>query len=227
MLTKAEKTQELKTWLSTTKLDSEVVKHNLGIDASSVSPHVLLTASKKLIALNKQEAAPDDRDNLKFSKFLGMEDYVQEHILRDAGRVQQKAKTKMQAKKNLSWLTPGFFSSQIRSVIIGNTLANNVEGINPLEHYDNSHRVSKMGPGAIGSREAMPLESRQVNSSSFGFFDPVHIMEGDPGAANFISHNVAKGKDNKLYRVMKDKNGKLGWYDHEDILSRQAVIPEH
>ena len=227
MLTKQEKIKELKSWLSNTKIDSDVVKRNLGLDSSSISPAVLLTASKKLIAINKQEAEPDDRDNLRFSRFLGMEDYVKEHIERDAGRLQQKAKIKMQTKKNLSWLSPGFFTPQVRSVIIGNTLANNVEGINPLEHYDNSHRVSKMGPGGIPSREAMPDESRQVNTSSFGFFDPVHIMEGDPGAANFICHNVAKGKDNKLYRIMKDKDGKLGWYDHETILNKQAVIPEH
>ena len=209
-----------------TTIDPEVTKRTLGMESPHVTAQVMLTASAKLIKLNRREIEPDDRDSLMYSKFLGMEDYVEEHIRKDAGRVQSRAAQKMQAKKNLSWLTPDFFNPQVRAVIIGNTLSNNVEGINPLEHFDNSHRVSKMGPGGIPSREAMPDESRQVNTSSFGFFDPVHIMEGDPGAANFLAINVAKGKDNKLYRVMRDKDGKLKWFTHEEVLDKQVKIPE-
>ena len=227
MLTKQEKASKIKQWFNNTVVDPVVVKRTLGMESPHINAQVLLEASKKLIKLNRREIEPDDRDNLRYSKFMGMEDYVEEHILKDAGRHQAKAAQKMQAKKNLSWLSPGFFTGQVRSVIIGNTLSNNVEGINPLEHFDNSHRVSKMGPGGIPSREAFPDESRQVNTSSFGFFDPVHIMESDPGAANFINHNVAKGRDNKLYRVMKDKDGKLKWMSHEEILDKQVIVPEH
>jgi len=227
VLSKHEKTNKVKQYLSNTSIDPEVIKRTLGIDSSHVSAQVLLTASAKLIKLNKREVEPDDRDSLLYSKFLGMEDYVDEAITKDRSRVQAKAAQKMQAKKNLSWLAPDFFNSQLRSVIIGNTLANNVEGINPLEHYDNSHRVSKMGPGGVPTREALPDASRMVNSSSFGFFDPVHIMEGDPGAANFLTSDVIKGRDNKLYKVMKDKNKKLKWFSHEEILNHQVKIPEY
>ncbi len=228
MMTKQEKVSKIKQWLNSTSLDASIVKRNIGIDASSVSPQMLLAACTKLIKINKKEEEPDDRDNLKYSKFMGLEDYVDEHITRDAGRIQQKAALKMQTKKNLTWLTPGFFTPQVRSVIIGNTLSQNVDGINPIEHWDNSHRVTKLGPGGIPSIEAVPDESRQVNTSSFGFFDPVHIMESEKvGVTNFITHNVVKGRDGKLYRIMKDKNGKLKWVDHETILDSQVKIPEH
>jgi DNA-directed RNA polymerase beta subunit len=227
MLTKQEKASRLKQWLNSTVLDANVVKRTLGVDSGNLNAQIFLEASRKLIKLNRREVEPDDRDNLRYSKFLGIEDFVEEHILKDAARLQQKASQKMQHKKNLQWLTPGFFTQQVRSVIIGNALSQNVEGINPLEHYDNSHRVSKMGPGGIPSREAFPDESRQVNTSSFGFFDPVHIMEGDPGAANYLAHNVAKGRDLKLYRVMKDKDGKLKWFSHEETLDEQVKVPEH
>ena len=46
------------------------------------------------------------------------------------------------------------------------------------------------------------------------------------GVTNFIAHNVAKGKDGKLWRVMKTKDG-LKWMDHEDVLSKQVKIPEY
>jgi DNA-directed RNA polymerase beta subunit len=227
MLSNPEKKSKLKQWLNQTKLDREIVKNNIGVSEDKINPAVLLASSAKLIKINKNEAEPDDRDNLKFSKFLGIEDFVEEHINRDAGKLQQKAAYKMQIKKNLGWLTPGFFSGQIRSVIIGNALANNVDGINPLEHWDNSHKVTKMGPGGIQSVDAIPPESRNVAPSSFGFFDPVHISETEKiGVTNYINHNVVKGKDNKLYRVMKTNDG-LKWMDHEDILHKQVHIPEH
>ena len=228
MLTQAEKVQKLKEWLSGTQLDATVVNQTLGVHESSVSTDVLLRASAKLIKLNKGELEPDDRDNLKFSRFLGIEDYVKENIDKDAGGLRKKAALKMQQKKNLQWFNPGFFTSQIRSVVIGNPLTQNVDGINPLEHWDNSHRVTKLGPGGIPSIEAVPDESRQINSSSFGFFDPLHIMESDKvGVTNFIAHNVVKGKDNKLYRVMRTPDGKLKWVDHEEILNSKVLIPEH
>lgn len=228
MTTKQEKINKLKEWLSKTQLDATVVNHTLGIAASNVSPQVMLAASAKLIKVNKGDELPDDRDNLRFSKFLGIEDYIKESIERDAGRLQKKAATKMQQKKNLSWLNASFFTPQVRSVVIGNPLTQNVDGINPLEHWDNSHRVTKLGPGGIPSIDAVPDESRQVNTSTFGFFDPLHIMESEKvGVTNYITANVVKGRDNKLYRIMKDaKTGKLKWVDHEDILNKKVLIPE-
>ena len=407
MLSKTEKISKIKQWLNQTKLDPAIVKQTIGVDSAQINPAVLLAASEKLVRINQKKAEPDDRDHLKFSKFLGIEDFAEEHVARDAGRVQQKAAYKMQARKNLSWLTPGFFSPQIRNVIIGNSLAQNVDGINPMEHWDNSHRITKMGPGGIpchddqtevltdkgfvfwkeltgeeklacwvegsmeyhkpdnlyaqhydgtlygvrtervdylvtpnhkfycaheiynrhtkvrrwsgymletaeaihkkrrkhvvafpceenispidfnavvdvggyklplvankkhamvikqhkedqfytvnyngyvycaevpghllftrrngktmwsgNSTDAIPPESRNVSPSSFGFFDPVHVMETEKiGITNFANHNVGKGKDGKLWRIMRVK-GKLKWMDHEDILNHQVKIPE-
>jgi DNA-directed RNA polymerase beta subunit len=227
MLTKTEKAQKIKEWLSKTRLDGEVNKRTVKVAENNISPTLLLAASSKLLKINKKEEEPDDRDHLRFSRFLVIEDYIGEHISRDAGHLQKKAVFKMQQKRNLSWLNAGFFTPQIRSVVIGNPLSQNVDGINPTEHWDNSHRVTKLGPGGIASTDAISDSSRQVQSSSFGFFDPVHIMESDKvGVTNFMTHNVVKGKDNKLYRVMKTKDGKLQWMDHESILDRQVVIPE-
>ena len=227
MLTKPEKTVKLKEWLTKTRLDKDIVARNIGTNSECISPQVLLDASKKLVKINRKEEEPDDRDNLRFSRFLGLEDYIEENIMRDSGRLQMKAAGKMQSKKNLSWLTPGFFTSQVRSTIIGNSLTQNVDGINPMEHYDNSNRVTKLGPGGIPSEDAIPVESRQVNVSSFGFMDPVHVMESSKiGVSSFMNHNVVKGRDGKLYRIMKDQDGKLKWMDHEDILNHQVLIPD-
>ena len=227
ILTKAEKIEKLKEWLKKSELDSSVVGYTLGEHVGHLTPQLLLKASAKLIRVNKQTEDPDDRDNLRFSTFLGLEDFIDEHIRKDAGKLQSKAKMKLQQKRNLSWLHPSFFTPQIRSVIIGNSLTTNVDGINPIEHWDNSHRVTKLGEGGIASVEAVPDESRQVGESSFGFFDPLHISESDKvGVTNYIAHNVIKGKDNRLYRVMRNtKTKQLEWVDHEKILNSKVGIP--
>ncbi len=227
-ITKQEKVEAVKEFLKKTKIDAGVVGQTLGIHESNVSPSVLLAASAKILKVSRNETEPDDRDNLKYSTFMGMEDFVKEHIDKDAGKIQLKAKTKLQFKKNLTWLSSGFFTPQVRSVIIGNALTQNIEGINPLEFYDSSHRVTKLGPGGIPSIQAVPDESRQISHSSFGFMDPLHTAESEKiGISNYFTHGVAKGKDNRLYRIMKDPNGKLVWVDHEKVLNSVIGIPEH
>lgn len=227
ILTRQEKIAALKTWLAKTFIDPVVTKQTLGESLSSVSARTLLVASGKLIGINKKEVEPDDRDNLRYSTFLGLEDFVKDHIEKDAAGLRKKAAQKIQQRKSLAWLSSSFFTPQIKSVIIGNSLSNNVDGINPMEHFDNAHRVTKMGEGGIASTDSIPDESRQINTSSFGFFDPLHIAESDKvGVTQYIAANTLKGRDNKLYKLVKDKEGKLKWIDHETILNSRVKIPE-
>jgi len=226
-LSKQEKTDALKAWLAKTFVDPVVTKQTLGEALSSVSARTLLVASTKLLKINRKEVDPDDRDNLRYSTFLGLEDFIKDHIEKDAAGLRKKAGFKMQQRKNLTWLSPSFFTPQIKSVVIGNSLSNNVDGINPMEHFDNAHRVTKMGEGGIAGSESIPKESRQINTSSFGFFDPLHIAESDKvGVTQYFASNTVKGRDNKLYKLVKDKQGKNCWVDHETLLNSRVRIPE-
>ena len=166
-LTRQEKTDALKKWLAKTFVDPVVTKQTLGEELSSVSARTLLVSSAKLIKINKKEIEPDDRDNLRYSTFLGLEDFIKDHIEKDAGGLRKKAAFKSQQRKNLTWLTSSFFTPQIKSVIIGNSLSNNVDGINPMEHFDNAHRVTKMGEGGIASSESIPDECYDKDTEVF------------------------------------------------------------
>jgi DNA-directed RNA polymerase beta subunit len=226
--TKQEKLEKLKLWLSKTSIDSVVTNKTIGVSSGTVTPTVLLVASAKCLRINKGEVEPDDRDNLVFSTFKGMEDFVKEHVEKDAGKLQLKARLKMRQKKDLSWLHGGFFTPQVRSVIIGHQLSQNIEGINPLENIDVSNKVSKMGEGGIQSSTGIPDESRAVSSSQFGFFDPFHMVESDTiGVVNYFTRHVRKGEDGKLYRLMLDRDKKPCWVDHEKILESKVELPEH
>lgn len=228
METKQEKAQKVKEWLLNTKLDAEVTGRTLNTPVGSITPQALLLASKKLIEINKGEKEPDDRDSLLFSKVLGLEDFVEEAIQRDAGKLQKKALRKIKEKKNLSWLQAGFFSPQVKSTIIGNPLAQNIEGINPVENIDLAHRITKLGPGGLPSTDSIPDESRQVNPSTFGFFDPFKLSENLAiGVDLRVAHNVRKGRDGKLYRKVLDSKGREVYVDHETFISSKVEVPEY
>jgi DNA-directed RNA polymerase beta subunit len=226
---KQEKISKLKDYFKSMKLDASVMGRTMGTSATSVSPQLILAASQKLLKVYTRQEEPDDRDNVVFSKFLGTEDYIKEHIEHDAGKIQLKAKNKLRQKRNLSWLHAGFFSPQVKSVFVGNSLAQNIEGVNPMEQYMLAHKVTKMGMGGIGSSEAIPDSSREVSESQFGLFDPIQTVEANTiGVVNFFVHNSRKGADGKLYRqVIDNATGKPVWIDHQEFLSSTIDVPEH
>jgi DNA-directed RNA polymerase beta subunit len=228
-LSKQEKTTKLKEYLKNMRLDASVMNKTMGSPITSVSPQLMLDASKKLVDVYGGKVEADDRDNVVFSKFLGAEDYIKEHIEHDAGKIQFKAKNKLRQKRNLSWLHAGFFTPQIKSVFVGNSLAQNIEGVNPMEQYMLAHKVTKMGMGGIGSTEAIPESSREVNESQFGLLDPIQTVEATTiGVVNFFVHNMRKGADGKIYReVIDNSTGKHVWIDHQEFLSSTVDIPEH
>jgi DNA-directed RNA polymerase beta subunit len=227
--TKQEKITKLKEYFKNMKLDASVMGRTLGSPSNFVTPQILLDSAKKLLKVFARQEAPDDRDNVVFSKFLGPEDYIKEHIEHDAGKLQFKAKNKLRQKRNLSWLHAGFFTPQVKSVFVGNTLSQNIEGVNPMEQYMLAHKVTKMGEGGIGSSEAIPESSREVNESQFGLLDPIQTVEATTiGVVNFFVNNIRKGADGKLYRqVIDNATNKPVWIDHQEFLSSVIDVPEH
>jgi DNA-directed RNA polymerase beta subunit len=228
-VSKQEKIAKLKEILKGMKLDASVMGRTLSTNTGNVTPQIMLAASQKLIAVFSKQTPPDDRDNVVFSKFLGTEDYIKEHIEHDAGKIQLKAKNKLRQKRNLSWLHSGFFTPQVKSVFVGNALAQNIEGVNPMEQFMLAHKVTKMGEGGIGSTEAIPDSSREVNESQFGLMDPIQTVEATTiGVVNFFAHNTRKGLDGKLYRqVINNATGKPVWIDHQEFLSSTIDVPEN
>lgn len=227
-LTKSEKIQQIKDFFSKTKIDPAVTKLTLGKEYTHINSDLMKDASGKLLKIHKGEVEDDDRDNLLYSKFHGLEDHVVQHIQKDAGRIQAKAKMKMEQMKNLNWLGAGFFTPQLRSILVSNSLTQTVEGINPVEYHSLAHKITKMGEGAISDESAIPEESHMVNSSSFGFYDPMQQSEdARVGVNNFASHGTRKGFDNKLYKLVFDHRGNKVWKDHEELLRSNVEVPEY
>lgn len=227
-LSKQEKVAAIREYFNKVKLDASVMGKTIGVSTSKLTPLIMAQATEKLLKIHSREIPQDDRDNLAYSKFLGAEDYVKEHIDHDAGKLQLKAKSKLRQKRNLSWLHSGFFSPQIKSIFVGNSLSQNIEGVNPMEQFMLAHKVTKMGEGGIGSAESIPDSSRGVNESQFGLMDPIQTVESEAiGVVNFFVKNTRKGEDGKLYRLVETPEGKKVWIDHQEFLNSVIEIPEN
>jgi DNA-directed RNA polymerase beta subunit len=227
-LTKAEKIGKIKEFFAKTKIDPNVTKLTLGKEYSHINSELMKDISKKLIQINKGEVEGDDRDNLLYSKFLGLEDHIVEHIQKDAGKIQVKAKQKIEQKKNLSAIDAGFFSPQIKSIMVSNSLTQNLAEANPMVFLDLSHKVTKMGEGGIGSSEAVPVDSRNIHDSQFGFIDPLRLSEDlNIGVTGTITHGTRKGYDGKLYKLVLNNKQVPTWVDHETLLKSNVEVPEY
>jgi len=229
VITKQEKIAKLKEWFSKTQLTASIVNETVGINASSITPLLLLKTSEKLLKINKKEIGPDDRDNLKYFSIRGVEDLVQERIEKDVGQVQRKFNNKLKQKKNLSFLNSGFFNSQVKGAFVGHALSQLPEQVNPLEIVDISSKISKLGEGAITSTTSAPDEARHVHSSYFGFLDPFKASESESVGLDYRANwNTAKTKDGKMLTIIRDnKDGKLKWISHTDLLNSTVDIPNH
>lgn len=192
------------------ELDPEVTKHTLQGDYKAPDLNTFLAITKKLVALNRGEIEPDDRDSMAYQTLLGPEDLIAERISRDRQSLRQ-ALWKATAKGNLDALPSGVFTPAINASLMGSGLASPLEEINPAEILDQQTRVTRMGEGGIPSLDSVPDESRSVQPSHLGFIDFLRTPESAKvGVDMRLARTAMKGSDGKIYTQVKDlRTGKL------------------
>ena len=363
------------------ELDEEVTKRTLGRPIKNLTPDAILDITKKLIALNRREAEPDDRDSMAFQQIMGPEDLIGERFTKDRAMLRQLL-WKATAKKTLDHVPTGAFNKAIVSALIGSGLGmcfdpqtavmtrrgfvawpdvqdddefacdidgkleyhratkiyrqeytgllygchtkqvdylvtpnhrlwckakdfgeyredradaahgrgrvfktgpnpsdniparvnsdsvnkrigkdssyytqnysgmvycasvpgeklyvmrdgkahwslNSLEEINPSEIFDHQTRVTRLGEGGIGSLDAVPMESRAVQPSHFGFVDYLRSPEsGKVGVDMRFSRGAVKGSDGKIYMKVKNlQTGQLEYKSPQDVADEPLVFP--
>jgi DNA-directed RNA polymerase subunit beta len=208
------------------EMDPEVTKRTLGEAIKNLSPDAMLKITKKLIAVNRKEAETDDRDSMAFQQVLGPEDLIAERFTKDRAMVRQLL-WKATAKKTLDHVPTGAFNKAITAALIGSGLGSSLEEINPAEIFDHQTRVTRLGEGGIGSLDAVPVESRSVQPSHFGFVDYLRTPEsGKVGVDMRFARGAFKGSDGKIYTQVKNlKTGKLEYKSPQDIADIPIVFP--
>jgi DNA-directed RNA polymerase subunit beta len=208
------------------EMDPEVTKRTLGEPIKNLTPDAILKITKKLIAVNRKEADTDDRDSMAFQQVYGPEDLIAERFTKDRGMVRQLL-WKATAKKTLDHIPTGAFNKAITAALIGSGLGSSLEEINPAEIFDHQTRVTRLGEGGIGSLDAVPVESRSVQPSHFGFIDYLRSPEsGKVGVDMRFARGAVKGADGKIYTQVKNiKTGKLEYKSPQEIADIPIVFP--
>jgi DNA-directed RNA polymerase beta subunit len=201
------------------EIDPEVSYRNLGKAYPNVGGSTLLDTSHKLLKIARHEAETDDRDALYNKTFHTPDDFFEERVAKDAGRLGKALLWKVKKKRTLDAIPSGWFSPQLEGVILknqtvkGSPLSQAVPGINPIELLDNRYKIVPTGEGGISSYDMVPNESRNVHTTHIGFFDHVKTPESiGVGIDQRLGWGVRKGANNTVYMPMLDRRtGKRTW----------------
>jgi DNA-directed RNA polymerase beta subunit len=207
-------------------LDPEVTRRTLGKPHANVSADMLLDTTRKLLAISRGEAEPDDRDHLAYMTLHGPEDLLAERLGKDKATLRQ-ALWKASRTGDLKGIPPNLMTRSVDAAIMKSGLGQPSESINPAMLFEQQGRVSRLGEGAIPSIDAVPEESRAVQPSHFGLIDPlVTPASFKVGVDSRIASGARKGADGRLYGRFRDaRTGKLGYKSAEELADATIAFP--
>lgn len=197
------------------ELDPEVTKSTVGEPYSNAGISTLMRVSQRLLNISKGLEDTDDRDSLAYQRLYGPEDFFAERISKDAGQSGRKLLWRSTLRGNLQHIPNGALSGQMFGVLLRSGMGMSLEETNPMDIMDQNLRVIRLGEGGIGSLDAVPEESRNVQPSHFAYLDPIRAPENEKiGIDSRVSHRVLKGSDGQFHTPMfNPKTGK------EDVVS--------
>jgi len=229
-----EKEQAIITVLNKAKMNPNINKKTLGFPHENVTPQAILDSTKKIVEVSRGEQSEVDRDSLLFKSVHSSEDFYKEKVEKDAGDLGKFLAHKLDREPTLDKFPPGYFTKQLWGVIKSNptvspsgTLSQPLEEINPLDVFDQHHKITLLGEGGIGDINIVTDESRNVHPSEFGFIDYMRATESlNVGIDKRTALGVKKGDDNKLYaKLISTKTGKEEWLNPLQVAEKVVAFP--
>ena len=209
-------------------VDPQVMQATLGQKFESISPAVLLAASRKLVMVYRREAEPDDREDLAVKTLHTPATFFGERIEKDARRaVMSKVQHKLakSAQPKLDHILPsGVFTPHVKSFLTSSPLSSTPSQINPLEGLDSVCKVTLIGEGGISSLRAVPNDARDLHPSHIGIFDMVRTPEsGGVGVDLRVASQMRVDEWGTMYAPMIDARTRRPTYVPVHELSRSKV----
>jgi len=203
------------------------------LDKDDPEPYVpvgvgaIVEASSKLLDVNRGVATPDNRDHYAYKRVMTPAAFLKERIRLDADRARRQIAALVARKRSLSALQPGAFDSYVDGMINGNPLALPLEEINPLHLVEQARRLTHMGPGGIGSSDAITPEMQAVDASQFGFVSATEGPESELAGVDVRAATGTKlGSDNKIYQRFVNRDGDFIWLSPEDTQDLSVKLPD-
>ena len=137
----------------------------------------LLSATEKLLAVNRELDKPDQRDSLIFKRFMTTDKLLAERVKMDADKTRMRILPMLAKQRSFRNLTPYAFDNYTTGYLLGNPLSSPLEEINPMHLVEQTRRVTQMGPGGIGTDNAITEDMQSVNPDQFGFVSSIEGPE--------------------------------------------------
>lgn len=193
-----------------------------------VGLHGILAASEKLLAVNRGLAPVDERDSLQFKRVMTTAELLKERVRLDADKTRLNTLRQAAKFRSLKRTHPFLFDAYTEGHLLGNPLSSPLEEINPISLVESSHRVTQMGPGGLGSTDAITDEARALHPSQFGFLCAIAGPESEKiGIDTRVATGTKLGSNGMLYQQMHNKRtGKLQWVCPEEVAGHVVGLPE-
>lgn len=188
----------------------------------------LLAATRKLLAVNQGTDQVDNRNVPGFSKLYPMDKLMRERIRLDEGKLRQNLLRMVSSRRNLSPISHRAFDPYYLEVITKHPTTTPIEETNPLQAVGQHRRVTLMGPGGIGSDDAITSEMQSVQASEFGFYSPLEGPEsGRAGVDVRLAWGTRIGKDGRVRRPLLNRlTGRREMVSPEDLFGKLLKLPD-
>ena len=211
------------------QLNPEVTQTTLGKPYDTVTPDAIVEASKKILGVHQGVADIDDRDSLEFQTIHDSSDFLSEKVRHDQNQLMRQVLWKLTNRNgDISKIPPSVLDKHVQYMFNNSGLGQSIEGINPMDMYDQNQRVVRLGEGAMSSVDIVPKEARNVQPSYAGFVDSVRAPESMRiGVDMKLAHNVRRGNDGQLYTQFLDpKTMQPAWLSAKQAARSVLAFPE-
>lgn len=188
----------------------------------------ILASTEKLLAVNRGEAEPDERDSLEFRRVMTPDKLFAERIKLDADKIRRVAMRRVSKSRNLKPISTAHFNPYTEGLIVGHPLSSPLEEINPVSLVEQARRITGMGPGGIPSEDSITAEMQTVHPSQFGFISSYEGPESSRAGVDVrLAHNARIGSDGNIYQqFLNRKTGKLQWLNPGEASHSVVGLPE-
>lgn len=186
----------------------------------------ILASTGKLLAMNRGEVEPDERDALYFKRVYDVPKMMAERIGLDATGVMRRTMRQIARTRSLKPVVPNQFGDLLEDMITQHPLSSPLEEINPMHIVEQARRITGMGPGGIPSDDSISEEAQAVSPSSFGFISPIESPESSrAGVDTRLAWRSMLGSDGKIYQQFKNhKTGKKEWVNARDLIGKTITV---
>lgn len=207
------------------QFDPTVNKRTLSHGHAGASVDAILAATKKIVAVRKGEAEPDDRDAPMYQRMLGPEDLIAERVRQLPGALRKLA-FKAGLRGNLEHVPADFFGPNLLAAITGSGLGQPLDETNPAEMLGQLTRVSRLGTGGISSASTAPEESKAVQPSQYGIVDGIFSPESEKAGLDMrLAAGARKGPNGEIFtRVRNARTGKIEWVTADHLADKTRAF---